>query len=114
VAGTWDPPNVAAQWARLDELEDAQRLLDDEWAQLHQQLGHDPNPTPARVRARDVQQRIINDDRDVVDSTLVFKRASQNLAVAAVLLRKIPEPATPQEKEMHKKIKTLLEIAAVQ
>jgi hypothetical protein len=91
-----------------------QCLLDNEWAQLHQQLGQDPNPTPARVCARDVQQRIINDDRDVIDGMPVFKRASQNLAATAVLLRKIPEPATPQEKEMHKQIKTLLETAAVQ
>jgi hypothetical protein len=83
VAEAQVPPNHAAQRARLDELEDAQRQLDDERAQLHQQLGQDPNPTPARARARDVQQRIINDNRDVVDSTPVFKRASQNLAAAA-------------------------------
>jgi hypothetical protein len=102
-AGARDPPNVvAAQGARLDELEDAQRQLDDERAQLHQQLGRDPNPTPACVRARDVKQHIINDDRDVVDGMPVFKGASQNLAVATILLRKIPEPATPQEKEMNK------------
>jgi hypothetical protein len=108
------PPNPGAQRAWLDELEEAQCQLDDERARLHQQLGQDPNPTPARVWAKDVRQRIINNDRDVVDGTPVFKRASQNLAVAVILLRKVAEPTTPQEKEMHKQIKTLFETATMQ
>ena len=56
---------------------------------------------PARAHARDMHHYIVNDARDINDGPVVFKRASQNLAVAAVLLRGCPEPATPEENRGH-------------
>jgi hypothetical protein len=46
--------------------------------------------------------RRINEDAaiDSGDAPL-FKRASQNLAAATMLLRGFPEPATPEEKRVH-------------
>jgi cell division protein FtsI/penicillin-binding protein 2 len=47
----------------------------------------------ARERAHDVNRRIIEDR---VGEPLVFNRASQNVVAAAMLLRNMPEPSTPE------------------
>ena len=109
-----NPPTIDQRRARLDEIDEARRRLDDERAQLHLELAGSKDPTPARAHARDVHQRIVDDIRDDDHGTPVFKRASQNLAAAAVLLRGCPEPTTPEDKKMRQQLRTLLEAAAVQ
>jgi hypothetical protein len=48
------------------------------------------------------------------DAPPLFRRASQNLAAAAMLLRSCPEPATSEERHVRQQLKTLLEAAAMQ
>ena len=44
----------------------------------------------------------------------VFNRASQNVVVAAMLLRNMLEPSTPEARRAHDEIRGLLETAAMQ
>ena len=60
--------------------------------------------------ARDVNQRIIEDD----EALLHFTRASQNIAAVAALLRGLLGPATLEDRWAHHEIRMLLERAAVQ
>ena len=43
-----------------------------------------------------------------------FARASQNITVVAMLLRGLPESIDPQEQEVHRNLRALVETAAVQ
>jgi hypothetical protein len=61
----------------------------------------------ARRRNRQVQQAIVTNEPPQ------FAWASQNIAAAAMLLRNLPEPADPQQQELHRNIRTLVERAAV-
>ena len=60
--------------------------------------------------ARDVNQRIIEDD----DALPHFAQACQSIAPVVALLCGLPGAATPDERRAHHKICTLLEHAAVQ
>ena len=60
--------------------------------------------------ARDVNQRIIEDDGTLPH----LARASQNIATAVTLLRGLPEPATPEDRRAHHEICMLLERAVAQ
>ena len=64
----------------------------------------------AHAMARDVNWRIIEDDEALPH----FTRASQNIAVATALLRGLSEPATPEDHQAHREIRTLLEHVAAQ
>ena len=64
----------------------------------------------ARAVARDVNRRIIADDETLPH----FTRASQNIAAATALLRGLSEPATPEDRWAHHKIRMLLERAMAQ
>ena len=66
----------------------------------------------ARARSRDVHHRIVEDAG--AEQPLVFNRASQNLAAAAILLRTMPKPSTIEGHRVQSEIKGLLECAAVQ
>jgi len=44
----------------------------------------------------------------------VFNRASQNVAVAAILAQAMPEPSTMEGRRVHGELRGLLETAAVQ
>jgi hypothetical protein len=44
----------------------------------------------------------------------LFRRASQNLAAAAMLLHGCPEPATSKERRVRQQLKALLKAAAAQ
>ena len=57
--------------------------------------------------AHDVNRRIIADD----EALLCFARASQNITVAAALLRGLLGPMTPEDCRGHHEIRTLLERA---
>ena len=69
-------PTSDQRRARLDEIDKAQRQLDDERAWLHLEIRGSKDPTSARVHAQDVHRRIVDDAHNVNDCTLVFKRAS--------------------------------------
>ena len=60
--------------------------------------------------ARDVNQRIIEDDEALPQLT----RASQNIAATVALLRGLSRPATLEDRRAHHEIRTLLERAAAQ
>ena len=77
-------------WDMREEIQ----ALEDEQARLHHVLGTEAAATPARERAQEVCRCIIDD----VHGAPVAKRASQNLAAAAVLLRVGLEPTTLEEK----------------
>jgi hypothetical protein len=77
--------------------------------------GRAPTP-PARTPKPNNDQRA-NEGANVnvgTDTPLLFRRASQNLAAAAMLLRSCPKPATSEERRVHQQLKTLLEAAAAQ
>jgi hypothetical protein len=48
------------------------------------------------------------------DGLLQFARASQNIAAAAALLRRLPEPVTPEERKTQWEIRELLDHTAEQ
>jgi hypothetical protein len=146
----------AQRRARLDELGEARRQLDEELALLHQELGMDADPreqgpkqdipvqeepregnddqcerrptadqphdhapmSPARGLARDNNRRAnegVNVDANAdADAPPLFRRASQNLTAAAMLLRGCPEAATSEERRVRQHLKALLEAATVQ
>jgi len=60
--------------------------------------------------AHSVNRRIIEDDEALPH----FTQASQNIVVAADLLRGLLGPVTPEDHRAHREIRTLLERAAAQ
>jgi hypothetical protein len=73
---------------------------------------------PARGPAPDNNRRAnggTNVDANAdTDAPPLFRRVSQNLAAAAMLLRSYPKPATSEERQMHQQLKVLLEAAVAQ
>ena len=43
-----------------------------------------------------------------------FAQASQNITVAVMLLRGVPEPVDPQERAVYWNLRVLVEVAAIQ
>jgi hypothetical protein len=79
--------------------------------------GRAPTP-PARGPARDNNRRA-NKGANVeanadADAPPHFRRASQNLAAATMLLRGCPEVATSEERRVRQQLKALLEATAAQ
>jgi hypothetical protein len=80
---------------------------------------HSRAPTPpARGLARDDNRRA-NEGANVdanadADTPPFFRWASQNLAVAAMLLHGCPEAATSEERRVRQQLKALLKAAAAQ
>jgi TolA-binding protein len=142
----------AQRRARLDELAEAKRQLDEELAILHQELEMDPEPrdrqpaqdvsvqeqpregngerrerrpaadqpraraptSQARGRTRD-NDRHANEGANAnadADTPPLFRRASQNFAAAAMLLRGCPKAVTSKERRVRQQLKALLEAAA--
>ena len=66
----------------------------------------------ATRRARDVNRRIIEDAGG--DNPPIFSTASQNVMAAALLLRAMPEPSTPEGRRVRQGLRGLLEQAVVQ
>ena len=64
----------------------------------------------AHAMARDVNQRIIEDD----DALPHFTRVSQNIAAATALLRGLSGPMTPEDCRAHREIRMLLKRATAQ
>jgi hypothetical protein len=66
----------------------------------------------ARELGKQVRDRINADPN--VDNTDAPPRASQKLIAAATLLRAMPAPSTPEARDLHREVQTLIEQAAVQ
>jgi hypothetical protein len=94
--------------ARLDE--EARQLV-----QLLQNIGQEwagrALVGEARHQAPDVQHRIADDARARLPPA--SSGVGQNLAVAAILLRAMPEPSTTEGRHIQGELKNLLEDAAV-
>jgi hypothetical protein len=65
----------------------------------------------ARQRARGVNLDIINDARMQLPKEF---RAGQNIAAAVILLQTLPEPEDPAQRDLHRQVRNLVELAAVQ
>jgi hypothetical protein len=66
----------------------------------------------AQHRARDVYHRICDDDDG--DHPPLFTRVSHNVATAVILLRTMPKPSTPEERQAHEELRALLKCATIQ
>ena len=70
------------------------------------------NPTSSvRRRARVVNHDIINDASMQLPQEF---RASQNIAAAAILLQTLPEPQDLAQRDLHRQVRNLVELSAVQ
>ena len=70
------------------------------------------NPTSsARRRARAVNHDIINDARMQLPQEFCV---DQNIAAAAILLQTLPEPQDPAQRDLHRQVRNLVKLAAVQ
>ena len=65
----------------------------------------------ARQRARRVNHDIVNDARMQLLQELC---AGQNIVVAAILLQTLLEPQDPAQRDLHRQVRNLVELAAVQ
>jgi hypothetical protein len=54
-------PTNTQRRTRLDEINEMRCQLDEELANLHQEIGRDEQPSPARASAQEVHQRIVDD-----------------------------------------------------
>jgi hypothetical protein len=109
---------AGGQDTQLEQLREMQAKLDEEVGRLVQLRQNIKQEWAGRAlaggahhRARDVQRRIIDDDRAGLPPA--FSRAGQNLAAAAMLLRTMPEPSTTEGRRIQGELKGLLEDAAV-
>lgn len=82
------PEQIAA---KRRELEDARRALEHEQAELDAVV-----EPAAHARARKVGRRIETN----VDGCPLFEQASQCVAAAALISRKLPQPSTPEERRV--------------
>ena len=103
----------------LEQLDELEARLEEELVrlrQLRETLEQDQSARgdggAARRRARDVNRRIVKDEGE--DNPLVFHTASQNVMAAALLLRAMPEPSTPEGRRVRQGLRGLLEQAVVQ
>jgi len=101
----------------LEQLNELEARLEEERArhrQLREALVRDPSCRgdggEARHRARDVNRRIVEDKGG---DAPVFSTASQNVMAAALLLRAMPEPSTPEGRRVRQGLRGLLEQAVV-
>jgi hypothetical protein len=67
-------------------------------------------------RARELGRQVCDRINTVpnVDNADAPPRASQKLIAAATLLRAMPAPSTPEARDLHREVRTLIEQAAVQ
>ena len=102
-----DPPCLRVEQlkAHHQELEEARLQLEQEPMELEREIERHGDGGRARAMARDMNQRIIEDDESIPH----FSRASQNIAAAVALLRGLLGPATPTDRRSHSEIRTLLE-----
>jgi len=109
--------NAAEQQAQLAQLRELEAKLNEERQQtqkLHLTLeqGRTGHGTGAREAGRVARERILAEGRK--GSPLALSRASQKITAAALLIRAMPEPSTPEGRNLRKEAQALLEDAAVQ
>jgi hypothetical protein len=82
--------------------------------QPHGRAPMPPGRGPARDNNRRTNEGANIDANADADAPLLFRRASQNLTAAAMLLRGCLKAATSEERRVHQQLKALLEAAAAQ
>jgi hypothetical protein len=112
------PVLVGGQDAQLEQIREMQARLDEEagqLVQLRQNIGQEwagRAPTgETRHLAQDVQHHIADDARARLPPA--SSGVGQNLAIAAILLRAMPEPSTTEGRRIQGELKNLLEDAVV-
>ena len=106
------PPCLWVKQLRVQhqELEEARLQLEQKRAELEREIERHEDGGRARVVARDVNRRIIEDDEALPH----FTHASQNIIARAALLMGLLGPMTPEDRWAHHEIRMLLERAVVQ
>ena len=107
-------PTYPAQLAQIQELE---AKLAQERQRLHElRAALDPGPPTRGERAREAGRvaRTRIEAEAGGNDPLALARASQKLVVAATLIRAMPEPSTPEGRNLRREAQTLVEQAAVQ
>jgi hypothetical protein len=111
-------PCGGGQDTQLEQIREMQAKLDKEAGQLvqlrqniEQEWAGRALAGEARHQARDVQRRIADDARARLPPA--SSGVGQNLAVAAMLLRAMPEPSTTEGRRIQGELKNLLEDVAV-
>jgi hypothetical protein len=109
---------TGGQDTQLEQIREMQAKLEEEAGQLVQLRQNIEQERAGRAlageachRARDVQRRIVDDARARLPPA--SSGVGQNLAVAAILLRAMPEPSTTEGRRIQGELKNLLEDAAV-
>lgn len=108
-----DPlPNVVQERlrARRQELEESRRQLAAEEATVNRELERQVAGGRARAMARDLNQRIIDDD----PKCLQFTRTGQNIAPTVALLQTLPEQGTLEAQQAQRDMAVFLARAAEQ
>jgi hypothetical protein len=112
------PVHAGGQDAQLEQIHEMQARLDEEAGQLvqlrqniRQEWAGRAPAGEARHLAQDDQHRIADDAR--VRLPPASSGVGQNLAVAAILLRAMPEPSTTEGRRIQGELKNLLEDDAV-
>jgi len=95
--------------AKLDEYRECLVLLEQI---LEQDQPYPPGGSVHR-RAREVHRQIVGDG-EPEQPVSRFPRAGQNIVVATMLLRNMPEPSNFQARRIRDEVQTLLQVAAVQ
>ena len=65
----------------------------------------------AHQHAHRVNHDIVNDAHMQLPQEF---RAGQNIAAAAILLQTLPDPEDPAQRDLHRQVRNLVELAAVQ
>jgi hypothetical protein len=112
------PVPAGGQDTQLEQIREMQVKVDEEARQLVQLRQNIEQEWAGRAlageachRARDIQRRIADDARARLPPA--SNGVGQNLAVAAMLLRAMPEPSTTEGRRIQGELKNLLEDAAV-
>jgi hypothetical protein len=115
--GTSTLANAAEQQAQLAQLKELEAKLDEECRQTQElrlalEQGRRGHGAGAREAARVARERIMAEGRE--GSPMGLPRASQKITAAALLIRAMPEPSTPEGRNLRKEAQAFLEDAAVQ
>jgi len=117
VPGPSTPANVAEQQAQLVQLRELEAKVDEDHQQTQKlrhtlEQGHTGHGTGARESGRVAREWILAEDGE--GSPLALPKASQKITAAALLIRAMPEPSSPEGRNLRKEAQVLLEEAAVQ
>jgi len=111
------PVNSGLQQAQLEQLRELEAKLEEERRQTKKlcvalEQEHTERGAGAREAGRIAREQILADGG--VENQLALNRACQKITTAAILLRAMPEPSTPEGHNLRKEAQALLEDAVVQ